>query len=319
MFLCALLLTSISAFAQTTEHVETVRVDSDLVDLQVSVLSHASPNPPALRQSDFVVLEDGIPQEIAFFEASDTPFDLVLLLDLSGSIADKLKLVRRSAKRFVEAARPFDRIAILTFTDRVVVVSQLTSDRTESKRAIDDIEKPNGGTNFWDALHYVLRVVTRPGAASRRSAVVVMTDGVDNALPDVFGEGSQTTFEELTSVAKRTSTIIFPIYLDTEKEEIKRHRNPASAFVMARDQLAQLADASGTIVYRAQRIEDLKDVYVRVMRDLGTVYSIGYRPKSSMRDGKWHEVKVQLVNHPELGTRTKSGYYAKTLASDSPK
>lgn len=315
IFLCVLLLASSNVFGQAAE---TIRVDSDLVDLQVSVLSHASQNPPTLRQSDFAILEDGVPQEIAFFESSDTPFDLVLLLDLSGSIADKLKLVRRSAKRFVEAARPFDRIAILTFTDRLDVVSQLSSNRDELKDAIDHIERPAGGTNFWDALDYVLRVVTRTGAAARRSAIVVMTDGVDNALPDVFGEGSKTTFDELLVSVKRSSTIVFPIYLDTEGEETRRHRNPASAFALARNQLAQLADASGTIVYRAGKIKDLEGVYERVIRDLGTVYSIGYRPRSSSRDGKWHEVKVQLVNHPELGTRTKNGYYAKTLASDSP-
>jgi VWFA-related protein len=319
LVLTVALTTAADCAAQTVDPVETIRVDSDLVDLQVSVLSH---NPSrlqeALQQGDFLALEDGVAQEITFFAAADTPFDLILLLDLSGSTADKLKLIHRSSARFVEAARPIDRIAIVTFTDVAQVVSPLTYDRKELKRAIAAIEKPMGGTNFWDALRFVLDVVARPGRASRRSAVVVMTDGVDNALPDVFGEGSRTTFAELLDTVRHSNAIVFPIYLDTEKETVKRHLTPMSAYAMARDQLAQLAEASGSVVYRADKLKDLEGVYKQVIRDLATVYSIGYRPKKGTRDGKWHSVSVQIVNHPELTARTRTGYYAKTVSSALP-
>src|SRR2546427_3739637 len=250
--LAALLVAAAGCAAQTVDPVETIRVDSDLVDLQVNVLNHdPSRLPVPLQPQDFFVVEDGVPQEITFFAAADTPFDLILLLDLSGSTADKLKLIHRSSARFVEAARPIDRIAIVTFTDVAQVVSPLTYDRRELKRAIAAIEKPMGGTNFWDALRFVLDVVARPGP--RRSAVVVMTDGVDNALPDVFGEGSRTTFAELLTIVRASDTIVFPIYLDTETEEVKRHRTPRSAFALARDQLAQLAEACGSHFYRANK------------------------------------------------------------------
>ena len=111
--LVALLLSSIAA---AQDPIETVRIDSDLVDLKVSVLG-SPPNtpPPALEPKDFVVLEDGVPQEISFFAAADTPFDLVLLLDLSGSNSKNLKMIRNSAKRFVDAARITEVIPIQTF------------------------------------------------------------------------------------------------------------------------------------------------------------------------------------------------------------
>lgn len=302
-----------------SEPIETIRVDSDLVDLQVSVINHDPLKPTApLQLNDFRVFEDGTPQEVGFFEARDAPFDLVLLIDLSGSTADKLKLIRRSSKRFIKAARPLDRIAILTFTDTLEIVSPLTSDRRALDKAIDEIEKPMGGTKFWDALGYTLESIMRRGQVSRRSAVVVMTDGVDNALPDVNGEGSQTPFAELLNIVKRSTAVVYPIYLDTEPEEVRQKRTPRSAYVIARSQLAQIAEASGTQVYRANRVNDLEDVYDRVISDLGTVYSIGYRPHNESRDGKWHEVSVQLVNHPELTARTRSGYYAKTIATTSP-
>jgi VWFA-related protein len=303
-----------NCIAQSTEPTETLRVDSDLVDLKISVVSLNPLNRVAeLQQKDFLVLEDGLPQQISFFAAAAAPFDLVLLLDLSGSTADKLKLIRKSAKRFVDATRPLDRVAIVTFTDAPYLVSPLTWDRERLKSSIDDIEKPHGGTNFWDSLRYVLETLLSSPQASRRSAIVLMTDGVDNALPDVYGEGSRTNFAELLNIVRQSNAILFPIYLDTENEEVRRHRTPRSAYPVARDQLAQLAEACGTTVYRANRLKDLDAVYEQVIRDLGTVYSIGYRPANTLRDGKWRNVTVQLLDYHEVSARTKRGYFAKAV------
>jgi len=297
--------------AQTNEPVETIKVHSDLVDLKVSVFS-LKPNLPVtrLQQEDFLVLEDGAPQEISFFAAADAPFDLILLLDLSGSIADKMKLVRRSAKRFVEATRPTDRVAIITFAEFPELISDFTLDRVILKKSIDRMEKPIGGTRFWDSLRLVTERVMAFGQNSRRTAVVIMTDGVDNALPGIFGDGSRTPFPELLRIIRQSDALIFPIYLDTEKEEIKRHKTPREAYATARQQLHQLAEACGTTLYRAAKIEDLEDVYDRVMKDLGTVYSIGYHPTNRVRDGKWRSVEVQLNQHSDLIARSKRGYYA---------
>jgi VWFA-related protein len=308
------LLLPVASLCQSPEPDETIRVESDLVDLKVSVVSLNSQNPSAeLLQKDFLVLEDGTPQEIAFFATSDTPFDLVLLLDLSGSTNDKLKLIRRSAKRFVDATRPVDRISVVTFTDTAEVVCPLTQDRQILKYSIDHIRKPQGGTKFWDSLRYVLAIFNAAGNSLRRSAVVVMTDGVDNALPDVFGDGSQTSFEQLLELTRRSETIVFPIYLDTEEEVFKRTRTPHSAYAMAREQLGQLASAAGSRLYRANKLKDLDDVYQQVIGDLGRIYSIGYRPSNTTRDGKWRSVTVQIHDRLDIIARTKQGYYSRNL------
>lgn len=296
---------------------ETIRIESDLVDLKVGVVSlnpqHASPE---LQQKDFVVFEDGKPQQISFFAAADAPFDLVLLLDLSGSTSNKIKLIRKSAKRFVDSTRPIDRVSVVTFTDVAQVVCPLTTDRVLLKRSIDDIEKPMGGTKFWDALYYVLAVFRASGNMSRRSAVVVMTDGVDNALPDVFGEGSRTSFDELLKFVSTSETMVFPIYLDTEKEEVNRHPASRSAYALAPNQLAELAAACGTNAYRANKLEDLDAVYQLVIGDLGRVYSIGYRPSNTLRDGKWRSVSVKIADRNDVAARTRRGYYARASAND---
>src|SRR6476620_911145 len=177
---------------------ETIRIDSDLVDLRVSVLGFTPNTPsPILEQKDFVILEDGIPQEISFFAAADAPFDLVLLLDLSGSNSKNLKMIRNSAKRFVDAARDVDRIALVTFTDQPALYSTFSLDRKKLKRTIDEMDEAVGGTNFWDSMDWVLHDLVTQGSGLRRSAIVVMTDGVDNAIPGVAGPGSKLPFEGL--------------------------------------------------------------------------------------------------------------------------
>ena len=300
------------AFSQ--DPIETIRIDSDLVDLKVSVLGF-SPNepPPSLEPKDFLVLEDGVPQEISFFAAADTPFDLVLLLDLSGSNARNLKMIRNSAKRFVDAARDVDRIALVTFTDHPALYSSFTLDRRKLKKTIDEMDEAIGGTNFWDSMDYVLRVLIPQGAGLRRSAIFVMNDGIYNAIPDVPGPGSTLSFEGLLDRIRNSESIVFPIYLDTEEENVKRYHVPRAAYVQAREQLGQIAGVCGTSMYRASRLSDLDEVYAQVVRDLSTVYSIGYRPTNKSLDGKWRNVEVLLIKRSDLFARTKRGYYAKLV------
>jgi VWFA-related protein len=314
----SLIVSVLLALLLVQDPVETIRIDSDLVDLKVSVLGFA-PNAtaPLLEQKDFRVLEDGVEQEISFFAAADTPFDLVLLLDLSGSNSKNLKMIRNSAKRFVDAARDIDRIALVSFTDQPALYSAFSLDRRKLKKSIDEMDEAIGGTNFWDSLDYVLRVlVADHGGGLRRTAVVVMTDGIDNALPDVPGPGSRTPFAKLLENIRNSESIVFPIYLDTEEENVKRYHVPRAAYAQARDQLGMIATTCGTTLYRAAKLKDLDSVYAQVVRDLSTVYSIGYRPTNKSLDGKWRAVQVQLTSRPELCARTKRGDHA-TLAAPS--
>ena len=129
-------------------------------------------------------------------------------------------------------------------------------------------------------------------------------------VPDRHGQNLFTTDTELHKLlALSSDTLVLPIYLDTEKEA-NFVSTPRSAYAMARQQLALLASESGNSVYQARKLKDLEDVYPQVMRDLSTVYSIGYRPTHRARDGSWRDVTVQLSGHSELAVRTRQGYYA---------
>jgi VWFA-related protein len=175
-----------------------------------------------------------------------------------------------------------------------------------------------GGTNFWDSLNWVVKVLV-PQGSGRRNAVVVMTDGVDNALPEVYGDGSRTDFNTLLENVSNSETIVFPIYLDTEEENVRDHHVPRAAYTLARQQLTLISAACGTPMYRAAKLADLDKVYAQVVRDLSTVYSIGYRPTNKALDGKWRSVEVRLVQHPDLVARAKRGYYAKQSEATADK
>lgn len=294
---------------QTVEDDEVVRIDTNLVSFNVSVFSkQLRTQVTALTQNDFSVIEDGQPEAITFFAATDAPFDLVLLLDLSGSTSGKRKLIRKSTQRFIEAARPSDRLAIVTFSDDPNVVSPLTNDRAKLLESLNSIDETRGGSHVWDALKFTLDHVIGEKSPERRRAVVFMTDGVDNAMAD-FAAGSETNFADLLETVRSNAALIIPIYLDTEGDDypsayMKR------VYENARKTLTRMADESGGLYYKAKKIEDLEGVYAQVIADLGKVYSIGYKPTNDKRDHKWRTVKIQLPNLPDLITRARPGYYA---------
>jgi VWFA-related protein len=279
---------------QTVAEDEVVRVDSNLVSLNVSVYStKLRTHVTALGQKDFTVSEDGHEQTISFFATTEVPFDLVLLIDLSGSTAGKRNLIRKSTRRFIDAARPSDRLAIVTFADTPTVVSPLTDDRVKLSESVSKMEG-NGGSNVWDALKFTLDQVIGPKTLARRRAVVFMTDGVDNALGE-GQRGSTISFADLLEAVRRNDTLIIPIFLDTENDEYSNSFTNR-IYENARKTLARLADESGGLYYKAKKIEDLDGVYGQVIEDLGKVYSVGYKPTNEKRDRTWRDVKIQLPN-----------------------
>ncbi len=241
---------------------EVIRIDSTVVNIDANVYSEDSKKPVGvLEQKDFHVLEDGVAQEATFFSKTESPFDLVLLLDLSASTGDKTKLIRRSTRKFIEAARPVDRIAIVTFAFENKIVSGFSSNKQELLASTDNI-KDNGASRIWDALKFTLDDMFPPKTPGRRRAVVLMTDGVDNALLSELGNASQVSFSELMDSVLHSDAAIVPIYLDTEPERPAQ----TNAYKQARKTLHFLADESGGFYYYARKLEDLNGVYKQVCK-----------------------------------------------------
>ncbi len=291
---------------------DVVRVDTELVTVNMSVIDRGTNRGlTGLAQRDFKIYEDGVPQQIAHFDSASAPFNLLLLIDLSSSTQDVVKLIREAALHFVNAARPNDRIGIITFGSVTVVVSPLTSDREALRRSINSIDKHQGSTRLYDALSFAMDDVLKGAKDSRRNAIVLMSDGLDSTLPNVTGEGSALGYNELLNRVREFDGVLYTLWLETETEfsSLSELDVQPETFDLAHDRMQEMADAGGGIFYEVESLEDLAGAYERVVADLGTVYSIGYRPTNRVRDGKWRAIRVGISRAGAVA-RGKRGYYA---------
>ena len=289
---------------------EAITLKAALVNLNVSVTNHSGLALGNLKKEEFQVAENGEQQRIEFFAASNAPFNLVLLIDLSGSIKDKLEVIKSAALKFLDVLGPQDKVAVVSFTDQIRVVSQLTSDRDELKRRIRAIERPQGGTAFYEAVWFSA-VETLRGTQGQRNAIVVLSDGVDSSMDRYNPLDSRVSFPQLSRRIEESDVIVFPIYLDTEYEEVfERGNSTSEAYAVSRDQLARLAEVSGGQMFKAEKAGDLTNVYKQVAAAIRTVYSIGYQPTNSEKDGTFRRIRV-TVNRGDAAVRTRKGYYAK--------
>jgi Ca-activated chloride channel homolog len=290
---------------------DVLRVDSQLVMLNLTVVDReTSRGILDLTRSDFRLFEDGAEQQILQFESSSAPFDLMLLIDLSGSTREVVSLIRAAALRFVDAARPSDRIGVIVFAGEPALISGLTLDRELTRARIRAIETAHGDTKLYDALSFTLDHLARDTRNSRRTAIVVMSDGLDGTIPGVYGQqGSSIRYRELLDRVREFDGVIYTLWLNTEYEALSPQDTQPEAFDMGHDRLKEMAELGGGAFYEVERLESLAGAYERVVADLGTVYSLAYRPANSVRDGKWRAIRVN-VNRAGAVAKGKRGYYA---------
>ena len=290
---------------------DVIRVDSQLVTLNISVIDRGTNRGlVGLAQSDFKLFEDGDEQRVVQFESSSAPFDLILLIDLSGSTREVVKLIRAAALRFVQAARPADRIGVITFAGEATVVSQLTADRELLRQRIETIDTARGDTKLYDATNFAMDEVLKESKKSRRSAIVLMSDGLDGTIPGISGQqGSRRSYQETLRNIQEFDGVLYTLWLNTEYEAMSPLDTQPEAFDMGHDRMKEMADAGGGVFYPVERLTDLAGAYEQVVADLGTMYSLAYRPTNNSRDGKWRSIKIKVERNNAV-PRGKRGYYA---------
>ena len=284
---------------------EAITVDTAFVNLDVIIAAGTTELRP-LDKNDFRLFDNEKSVTVETFAKADAPFDIVLLLDLSASTSDKVGLIKRTTKRFIERKRPIDRVAVITFHDTQTVVSPLESDKQALLKRVGKIEG-NGASYVWDALKLGLDMLEEKSGEGRRKAIVLMSDGVDNSLSFTGRMGSRISFADLSERIQRSTAAIFPIYLDTESPD------PASKriYATARTTLKHIADQSAGNMYTARRLDDLSGIYDQVLKDVGTVYTLGFSPDITPGDGRWHTLRVEVPSHPGLKIKHRPGYFIK--------
>jgi Ca-activated chloride channel family protein len=245
--------------------------------------------PVEVAADQLQLFEDGVPQTLEAFEEATTPLALVLAVDTSGSMKPVADAVKDAARRFVDALRPSDQLALLTFGDRAAFVHDLTTNRQWTINGLEQY-KATGGTALNDALVDALGHV---GAVQGRRAIVVLTDGRDENGPGT-GPGSQHVVDDVFAAIPRVDAAIYTIGLGPNVD---------------RDLLTRLADMSGGESFFPSTSEELSDQYRRVINHLRRRYVASYTSTNSARDGGWRSVEIRPTD-PALSVRSRTGYFA---------
>ena len=297
---CAALVASIAVLS--AQQVPSFRAGVDVVSLNVTVME-GQKYVTDLNQEDFSVYEDGVKQEITFFNKTNLPIALALLLDTSASMESKLQTAQEAAIGFAKRLRPQDLAEVIDFDSRVVVLQNFTANAPELETAIRKTSA-GGSTSLYNAIYIALKDLKKAVAKTpdeiRRQAIVVLSDGEDTS--------SLLPFEEVLDLAKRSETAIYAIGL-------RAGEGPATAtrgFKEAEFVLRQFSQETGGRSFFPNQLSDLTTVYGQIGEELSSQYTVGYTSRNPKRDGAWRRIVVR-VNHPNAIARTKLGYFAPTM------
>jgi Ca-activated chloride channel family protein len=311
-----LLVVAISANAQTpapaspaaTPSQGTVfRSGASLVALNVTV-SDGKRLVPGLSLDDFAVYEDGVLQRVQFFEAKEVPIDLILLIDTSASMSDKMEVVHEAAVGFLKTLRDSDRGAVVTFGDNVNIVQALTPDRGLLEQAVRQAQA-HGSTALNNALYVAMKQFGRGAQQDgqvRRQAIAVLSDGEDTS--SVIG------FDDVLGMARKSGINIYTICLQN-RYSVARAEAGRKYFSESDYSMKTLAQETGALSYFPQTVQELKGIYAGISDELSNQYSIGYSPLNWRPDGRFRRIIVKVTAHPEFRPRARIGYTAEGLRS----
>lgn len=268
-----------------------MRVETDLVILNITVTDKNGKYVPGLKLSDFKIFEDG--QEvkgelIKSFSVHEAPFASVVLLDTSGSMEARLTLARSAAIRFLDGLRPEDVAAVYKFDYKVESVQDFSSGRDLAPTAFG--MKAKGMTTLHDAIVTAANVLSE--RSEMRKAIVVLSDGLDTY--------SKASSEKALNSALAVGASIFTV--DMTATDGNATRNQQTAMV-----LKSFAERTGGRFIATPGGPALRDAFAGIADELGHQYTIAYRPGNTVRDGKWHALEVK-VSKAELTARTRKGY-----------
>jgi len=257
-------------------------VAPQLLRFNASVLDRHGRAIRGMRESDFTVWENGVERRVTNVSPANEPFNLVLLLDVSGSVEERMDFIRKAARDFLRTTSPQDRISIISFRDDIQIISDFSTDRQFLSKKLDEIDA-GGGTALYDALGYVLAEPLKR-LRGERTAIVVMSDGDDNK--------SFLPFPAILEALTESGALVYPLFVPSgliPESSVPRpeitidplRTRYLTLTTRAEEQARKLADASGGIYYPIKHIEDLQKAYDEVVAQLRSAYTITYASNSA--------------------------------------
>ncbi len=290
---------------------DVVKIETNLVNLNVRVVDRSNRPINNVRQDEFRVYENGVLQPIQFFSKEEVPISYGLAVDTSYSLNTQLKTVVEAAQTIVDGNKPGDETFVETFVDRdkVEIMRDFTSDKEGIKDALDELYSQAGQTAVVDGVYLAAEHVAgyKKGndlSDRRRRALIVVTDGEDR---ESYYKPEQ-LFARLREEGVQIYVIGFVNELDKEGGLI--HKSPREKAV---NLINRMATESGGRAFFPNSLAELPGIAQEISRDLRTQYVIGYNPTNKARDGSYRAIRVAVADDRGRDKRialTRTGYYA---------
>jgi VWFA-related protein len=280
------------SFAQKREQLG--QLDAEMKTALVRVTDLKNRAIDNLTVDDFEVSENGAAREIVSVKRSTAPFNLVLLLDVSGSVENYVNFIRKAARNFVDAVDERDRVSIVTFNEDVEVLSQFTTDKQKLSKSLDTFDA-GGGTAYYDALAYTVADTLRP-MKGERTAVVILTDGDDNR--------SFLAFESLMGSIQESGALLYPLYVpsgliaaaaanpDADIDPVRRKYMSLS--VKAEGEGERLARVSGGVYYSITDVAQIQRAYEDIAAQLRTAYNVTFKSGPTPANGNGASPRLKI-------------------------
>ena len=281
-----------AAVRQTRQDPFRIQVQVEAVNLGVAVSDERGRFVSGLTADDFVVREDGVPQQISFFAAEAAPLTILVLLDASLSMRASLDYVKEAAATFVDRLWEGDVAMIGEFNDRVRFGGEFTDDRFRLVANIMALD-PLGPTALYDAS--ILALERLHFADGDRKALLIFTDGDDSRS---MGFGSEMSAGDTIEAARLTDAVVYAIGFEGNGARVNKRF------------LRRLTEETGGQALFPERTGDLISSFARIEADMHAQYRLAYIPREAERDGEWREIEVSVRGRRDLLARTRNGYYA---------
>lgn len=328
LLLCLLLGLSSRLCAQENtkpdDEEETIRVETNLASIPVSVRDRKGRFVTNLRQDDFQIFENGVRQEIRHFAPIEQPFSVVLLIDTSGSTKLRLKEIQEAAIAFIEQLRPVDRVLPIAFDNEVVsLLPDWTSDRATLRAAIersrtglmakpsDQVLRDRGktynvvyvSTRLYDAMLVAHQVIKQ---VEGRKAIILFSDGEDST-------SRVATLKSTLQQAEEGDAVIYTVQFCDSCDVWDPRSKMTQSRTMAKNYLEDLAKRTGGHFYRADNLKKIAQAFTAVAEELRRLYSLGYYPSTDHATGAARQVSVK-VNRRDLVVRERKTFMLKSAS-----
>ena len=286
-----------------------IKVDTDMVLLDVTVIDQNNAPVMNLKKEDFSVYEDKVKQTVESVSREEVPVSFGMVIDTSGSMKPKLHTVSDAAVSLVKQMRLDDEAFVSSFKAEAELVQDFTADRRELEDAIGKLYT-SGGTALLDAIIATADYAQEKGKR-RRKAMVIFSDGLE--------KNSSVKEKEVMEAIKENEVQVYLVgFIDLEMEENRPFgKSPAKK---AKELLSGIADDSGGRAYFPKDIGEIPAVAAQISKDLRTQYVVSYYPTNDNRDGAFRNVQVSVSSQGagKLIARTRRGYYARNEKGRSP-